>query len=392
MKGFAARIKFPYLVALTTLWWLGDSVLEFTLPVDFQNRGLSLSAIGVLLAVPALLGLAIDLPVGFLSNAAHLRKMLMGWGLGLSAIGAALIWGWSSIFFLTLGLAVWGAGYQLWKVPRDASLSAETALSNRGFRFGVDWNVNSFAAFLGPILAGLILERYHAGGGYAFYLLTTLLVLVGLSAGWPKIDALKPASEPPNRQLWWPLVKSSARVLMIFLAVAAWTQILWSYGPIFITRPEIGLEPWAGGLVLGSFSLPPILLSAWAGRLADRFNRSKTVALGLGLAGLGLIWFALAPTLFSLIASALAAAIGLALALPAATADLFDRVTAGRRGAIAGLWNFSMDIGYVIGPLIGAALVWRLPLQSIFITAGGLFLGLAIFETFGPPRQSAKPL
>ena len=386
MRPVFAPQRFPYLIVLTALWWLGDSVLEFTLPIDFEGRGISLSAIGILLAIPSFFGLVIDLPVGFLANAANRRKSLMAWGLGLSAIGAALIWGWPSLFYLTLGLAVWGVGYQLWKVPRDASLSAETVFKNRGFRFGVDWNVGSLAGFWGPIIAGFILSRLGTGGNYGFYIISTVLVLAGLFLGWPTVQAKAAGSgapaSPPTR-LAWPFVKSSALILLIFLMVAAWTQILWSYGPIFIIRPELGLGALASGLVLAAFSLPSILLSAWAGRWADRIDRAWAIALGLAVAGLGTIWFAYAPTLFSLIASALLAALGLTLALPAATADLFDRAISGQRGALSGLWNFSMDIGYVVGPLLGALLVGLVSFQSIFVVSGGLFILLAAATVLG---------
>lgn len=394
MRPITVQQRFPFLVALTALWWLGDSVLEFTLPIDFEGRGIGLSVIGILLAVPSFFGLLIDLPVGFLANAASRRKSLMAWGLGLSAAGAALIWGWPSIFFLTLGLAVWGIGYQLWKVPRDASLSAETVFTNRGFRFGIDWNASSLAAFFGPIIAGFILGRLGTGGNYSLYIFTTAVVLVSLFLGWP---ATRAGATGVNRRaaapvrLAWPLVKSSARILLIFLAVAAWTQTLWTYGPIFIIRPELGLGSLASGLVLAAFSLPSILLSAWAGRWADRIDRSWAVALGLGAAGLGTVWFAYAPTLYSLVASALMAALGLTLALPAATADLFDRAATGQRGAVAGLWNFSMDVGYVAGPLLGALLVGLLSFRSVFIVSGVLFVLLAVGTGLDRIRRQMNP-
>ncbi|TPW21649.1 MAG: major facilitator superfamily protein, partial [Elusimicrobia bacterium] len=123
-----------------------------------------------------------------------------------------------------------------------------------------------------------------------------------------------------------------------------------------LTPGEAGLYV---SLATGLFTAPYLLLSAWAGRLADRtdkarlINRLKVVELGLAAAGavalaLGSPWGALAVV----------AALGTRSAVmsPAKYSLLAERVPADKLGGANGWLELSTFLSLVVGTALGGAL------------------------------------
>ena len=104
------------------------------------------------------------------------------------------------------------------------------------------------------------------------------------------------------------------------------------------------------------------LLQYPSGRLSDRLTRKTLLVAGLGLAGLGFVGLALAPTYLTLIAAAAVVGVGVGL-YPTAARALISDVFVERRGQAFGLHTASGDIGGVaaagLATVVLAVAVWR---------------------------------
>jgi MFS family permease len=107
---------------------------------------------------------------GWLSDKLQKRKSLALAGYLLSAISKPLI-GFAKIWQGVLGarfLDRLGAGFR--SAPRDALIASSVAEENRGRAFGLEGIGDNLGAFLGPLLAVVLLMSFHLGIRWIFYL------------------------------------------------------------------------------------------------------------------------------------------------------------------------------------------------------------------------------
>jgi MFS family permease len=119
-------------------------------------------------------------------------------------------------------------------------------------------------------------------------------------------------------------------------------------------------------LILSAFVIPLILFEIPAGILADRYGRRLLLYLGLLIAGVMTWIFSIADNPFLMLLSAFLAASGIALSWPSLEGILTVVSPIHRRGETLGVWGFSRDMGYVLGPLLGGFLASRTSISTTF--------------------------
>ena len=131
------------------------------------------------------------------------------------------------------------------------------------------------------------------------------------------------------------------------------------------------------GLIAGTGFAMGLLVQLFVAPLADRGHGKKLIQVGLGLAALGSVIFALGDslTVFIVGRGIVGASIGLTFpAVRALAAHLDESRSAERLGAVAG-----MEIGgFVSGPLIGSLIIGPFGLDSTFLLFGALAV-MALF-------------
>lgn len=131
------------------------------------------------------------------------------------------------------------------------------------------------------------------------------------------------------------------------------------------------------GLIAGTGFAMGLVVQLFVAPLADRGHGKKLIQVGLALAALGSVIFALGDSLavFIFARGIVGASIGLTFpAVRALAAHLDDSRSAERLGAVAG-----MEIGgFVSGPLIGSLIIGPFGLDATFL----LFGTLAVFALF----------
>ena len=131
------------------------------------------------------------------------------------------------------------------------------------------------------------------------------------------------------------------------------------------------------GLIAGTGFAMGLLVQLFVAPLADRGHGKKLIQVGLGLAALGSVIFALGDslTIFIVGRGIVGASIGLTFpAVRALAAHLDESRSAERLGAVAG-----MEIGgFVSGPLIGSLIIGPFGLDATFLLFGALAV-MALF-------------
>ena len=140
------------------------------------------------------------------------------------------------------------------------------------------------------------------------------------------------------------------------------------------------------GLIAGTGFAMGLLVQLFVAPLADRGHGKKLIQVGLGLAAVGSVIFALGDSLYIFIVGRgiVGASIGLTFpAVRALAAHLDEKRSAERLGAVAG-----MEIGgFVSGPLVGSLIIGPFGLDSTFLLFGALaVMALFIISPRGFPE------
>jgi len=379
------RSKFWTIVFLTLIWVIADNVLEFVFPTHLESIGKSYLLIGLFLSLPAIIGLAIDLPLGNLSDTWS-RKKLMIIGLVLSPIFAIMIFIFKSNLLLLLLFLLWGLGFQIWTVPRSAYFARLTAREKRSQQYGTDIQFFYIGETVGPLIAGVLLSSLGEISNVAFYvsmcliaaLLIALLVKDGKDHGGPFSRKLWRSEKSVAKDLR--LLKSSAggyvySLLGITVLFTSLAGAVYALEPLFYSSYK--LSPVVGGIILASFYLPAIFLGAPFGKLADRYGKKPMLLAGLLIAGISLVAFGLSTNMLMLIAFAALNSVGIILSRPALSGLVVDLAYKHRKGEFAGIWSLFSDLGFVIGPILAGVLAQFSSIGGAFIVFGGITLLLA---------------
>ncbi|MFC5753145.1 MFS transporter [Actinomadura rugatobispora] len=157
-----------------------------------------------------------------------------------------------------------------------------------------------------------------------------------------------------------------------------------------------GLATWLVGLILGirNFSQQGMFLIG--GTLADRIGYRSMIIAGCGLRVIGFALFAFSTALPALIAAAAITGLAGALFNPAARAYI-AREAADREVEAFAVFNVFYQLGILIGPIIGIALL-GVDFRVVCLAAGAIFAVLTVLQvTYLPARRGtaagpAQPL
>lgn len=124
---------------------------------------------------------------------------------------------------------------------------------------------------------------------------------------------------------------------------------------VFLHR-ELGLEPAAVGLVIGSSVFFSIAAGFFGGTLSDHFGRIPVLIAGLGGVVVSFAGFAAAEHLAAVITANAALSLSSSVFAPVSKAMLGDLLPEGTRVRWFSHQYLATNAGYAIGPLLGVAL------------------------------------
>lgn len=169
-----------------------------------------------------------------------------------------------------------------------------------------------------------------------------------------------------------------------------------------IALPHIAedLQPNATELlwVVDAYSLTVAALLITTAALGDRFGRRRMLRLGLVVFGAGLVLAAVSPSALTLIGARVILGVGGALAMPATLAILRTALRNDRERAFAvGVWSAVGAAGFVLGPLLGGAVLNNATWPFVFwlqlpLVAASLLMTVKVPESRSPSEVRIDPL
>ena len=179
-------------------------------------------------------------------------------------MGLATVW---QVVFGARLLDRLGAGAR--SAPRDALIAASVAVENRGRAFGLEGVGDNAGAFLGPLLAVILLYALHAGIRSVFYLAVVpglLAFIMVLLVAEPRVSvAAKAKIDVSLRQFPLPYWK-------YLLATALFAVGNSSNAFLILRTQDIGASLEKTILIYAAFNLVAALISYPAGSLSDRWG------------------------------------------------------------------------------------------------------------------------
>lgn len=356
--------------------------LRMAAPLMALRTGHSPVAVGVLLALFALAQVFLALPAGRFADRHGLKKPLKH-AVQLATVGAALAVAWPVFGVLCVSALVCGAatGLAMIALQRHVGQLASDATQLRQV---FSWMAMgpSLSNFLGPFLAGLLIDAH---GFRAAYLLLALLPLLAWLCirGANEHPRVGPANSVSNGSSWDLLRQSTFRRLMLvnWLLSSCWDVHTFM---VPVIGHERGLSATAIGGILGGFALAATAIRVVLPWLASRLQEAKVIATAMVCTA---VLFGLYPLVHSAWAMAgLSVLLGFALGAvqPMIMSTLHQITPPNRHGEALALRAMAINASSVLMPMLFGSLGAVLGVGGVFWLVGSV-VGIGSRLAWGSP-------
>ena len=316
---------------------------------------------------------------GALSDRLGKRKLLTVVGYGLGALtkpvfplASGLDWLIAARFVDRIGKGIRGA-------PRDALVADVTPPELRGAAFGLRQALDTVGAFLGPLLAILLMWLTASHFQTVFWVaVIPALVAVGTLVAFVH----EPEATATSRPVRSPLALHQLRRLgagywrLIALAMV-FTLARFSEAFLLLRAQDMGLAALWAPAVLVVMALAYSLSAYPAGVLSDRLGRRGVLMAGLGLLLLADVMLALWPGWAGLALGVVAWGLHLGFTQGVFAALIADSAPANLRGTAFGLFHLLTGVALLVASVV-AGLMWDgVGFQATFLL-GAVFAGITL--------------
>jgi len=333
--------------------------------------------VGLLLATYALFPLLLAVYAGKVSDRYGVRIPLVA-GMAGMTLGVFLPFAWPTLPALYIAAAVTGAGFIFVQVSMQALTGALGTGEARTHNFNLYSLAIATADFVGPVLAGFLIDHQGHVATYLYLSLLNLLALVGLLVLLRRVPA---ASKPVDRrqQRMKDLLQSAElrRIFVTGAVVIGGLDLFQLYFPLYGHSVELSAS--AIGMVLGAFAAAAFVVRAMIPRLVRQFGEEVTLTYSLFLAAATCVLIPFFSSAVVLGAIAFVLGLGLGLGQPLSVMLTYNHSPAGRAGEALGLRIAINNSIHVVVPPVFGAIGTVLGLASVFwgnsalLALGGYF-------------------
>ncbi len=364
-----------FFILLTVLSHVGFVGSRITVSLSAISQGASPLAIGVLMALYAVIPMLLAVQAGRLVDRVGAFRPIAIAG-AVVAAGMLLPLVSHELPMLFISAAVVGTAFMMQHIALNHVIGNLGEPSERPVNFSWFALGYSVSGFLGPLLAGFAIDL--AGHGTAFLLLslppavgTALLLWKRRATPGPQA----PRADAAQRHIADLL--RNPRLLPVFLfsglLATGWDMYTFVI-PIYGTR--IGLSPSTIGIVMSSFALATFVVRLFMPTVARRLSEWTVVCTALAIAGIAYSLFPLVTQVPYLIALSFLLGLGLGCAQPMIMAALYAASPAGRQGEVVGMRTTMINASQTFMPLAFGAVGTALGMAPILWTmAGALLIG-----------------
>jgi MFS family permease len=380
------------LVALFWVIFVADTVVGFLLPIfplRAREIGASLLLIGSLAAFNGATQVLASVPIGLLSDRFG-RRLAIVFGSLCFALAALLLALAPAPIWLLLAQVLLGLGIVSVFAMGAAMVGDYAAPSERGLAMGLLTTSMGLGFAAGPLLGGLLAERFGVGQSLLAFV---LLSLVGAAFAWSML-----VDEPMSRGVRATNPFANLRVLAAdrLLLLAAVANLLIS--PVFngvvvnfvpIQAAQLGFSALMIGGLFSLRALGSSLTRLPTGAISTPTWSHRVMVFALALGGVSIMMVATTTDYAGLSLALIAEGISYGVFLTAGQAFVTQYAEPQVRGAALGAYNMAGGISIALSPfLLGAVADW-LGLDTVFYGMGVVLLVGALLLSLAFPRALA---
>ncbi len=343
-------------------------------PLMALREGYSEAAVGLLLAMFALTQVFLALPAGrFVDH--HGMQPTLRIGIAMACAGAllAVVWPLYPVLCLSALLTGGATGAVIIALQRHVGRMAENPVA---LRSAFSWlSVGPAASnFVGPLLAGLLID--HAGFRAAFALMALLPLLAWL---WVRGVAEGPSPAPPTAsgpQRVWNLLRDPPlrRLLLVNWFLSSCWDVHTFMVPVL--GHERGISASAIGMVLGTFALAATLIRFSLPWMAGLFKEWQVITAAMLMTGGMLAVYPFTATAWAMGVCSGLLGLSLGSVQPMVMSTLHQITPQRRQGEALGLRLMTINASSVLMPMVFGA-------TSGLIGVAGVFWCLSAVVTSG---------
>lgn len=264
---------------------VSSEIIHSLLPMFLMaGLGASATAIGVIEGIAEATAPVVKMFSGTLSDYLRNRKWLAVAGYGLGALSKPLFAIAPTIGIVVMARIVDRIGKGIRGAPRDALVADVTPVHLRGAAYGLRQSLDTVGAFLGPLLAVVIMLIWHDDFRFAFWLavipgmLAVALLAFGIdeparAPGEPRVNPIRrDVVKQLGARYWWVVTVGAVFALARFSEAFLVLRAMGSGVPV-------ALVP----LVMVAMNVVYALSAYPFGKLADTTSHTKLMTAGLVL-------------------------------------------------------------------------------------------------------------
>lgn len=345
----------------------------------FQDRGLSMTIVGIIIMTAGLCSAAAHMVGGELSDRIGRRPVLLG-ALGIRMIMylimAALIWVSAPLWTIVVSYVI-GQSVGIMAMPVTAAIVTDLSPKKRLTEtYGVLRVGVNLGWAMGPAIGGYLATFLHYSWLFGVAALLTglalLLILFFLRESYTK------SHETRNLRDVFSVAKDRAFLvftgisLLVFLAMGQMLSTLsvFTVDRMGFSTAQYGLLLTTNGLIVVLFQYPVALK---IGKLA----KSRVLIVGSLLYALGYLMFGWAGGLSGAVVAMVVITVGEIIHAPISFAVVGELAPSRYRGRYMGFFGLSQFLGIALGPLLGGILLDVFPADPLFIWGAIASLGFA---------------
>lgn len=370
--------KTIYSVGFLSLFFtLFDGLIAFILPIQIIGLGFSATQMGLIIGSSNIFGAIFDFALArFITNTNYRRLFLIFYG--LCFIYPVLVWSSKTLPLFLLSMSVWGLYGDLNNFAIFDFVSRRTKSDEHSQGFGVLDVFRSIGYLISPIIAGLVVTEsirfFPFSISISFIIISFVfyLLLIDLS---PKHDSPEydhtPRYAKYNFFKEFKIIKSVGVTLFPVLLFNTLIHVLdgaiWAVGPVFGESFK-NFEDF-GGLLMTAYTLPGIFVGWYVGKITHRFGKKRTAFISFLLGCLFLMPISFLSNPYLVLLLAFVSSVFVSLAWPAIKGAYADYISESHTYSkeIESLHDFSCNIGYIIGPILGGLISDVFGMHNLFL-------------------------
>jgi MFS family permease len=358
---------------------ISSEIIHSLLPV-FLVSVLNASAltVGFIEGIAEAIALITKIFSGALSDWFKNRKFLAvaGYGIGaltkpLFAVAPDAVTIFFARFLDRIGKGVRGA-------PRDALIADVTPIHVRGAAFGLRQSLDTVGAFLGPLLAVVLM--FLSSGNFRF------VFWIAVIPGFISVAILVLVVKEPESQS-----HESRKGLKIFNGISELSPSYWlvvclsfvftlarfSEAFLLLRAQSVGITAAMIPLMMVLMNIIFSVTAYPAGRLSDRVGRSSLIAMGLAVLIVSDITFAIAESLAMVAIGTALWGLHMGLTQGLLSAMVADTAHINLRGTAFGIFSLGSGIAMLMASLI-AGWLWDVFGAPVTFYTGAVFAAIAL--------------